>query len=134
MTQEQLASQLCVQRAVVSKYETGRITPSLEQAQKISAILDIPFLDLIGIEPENNVELERKKLETFIIEHIGRTENFDLNKLLDVYFYDENGLRFRGDNIQIDEFINAYDKLNHEGQQKVLDYVLDLSKIDEYKK
>ena len=51
LTQEQLAEQLGVQRAVVSKYETGRITPSVKQAQKIAAVLDFHLLDLIGIEP-----------------------------------------------------------------------------------
>ena len=47
-TQEELAQYLGVKRAVISKYETGLITPSLGQLLKISKFLDVPFSTLIA--------------------------------------------------------------------------------------
>lgn len=134
ISQEQLGFALGVNRATVSKYECGIITPSVEQAQKISAFLDIPFLDLVGIEPEDNNEEERIKLEKLIVEHLNKDKSFDLNKLLDIYFYDERGLRFKSDNEMFAELIDIYDGLSNEGQQKVIDYARDLAKIDLYKR
>ena len=134
MTQEQLADALGVNRATVSKYENGAITPSIGQAQKISAILDIPFLDFVGIEPENNNNSERKKLESIILEYANQNENYDLEKLLDIYFYDENGLRFRGNSSRVDELIDAFDSLNEEGQQKAVERVEELTEIPKYQR
>ena len=134
LTQEQLAEQLGVQRAVVSKYETGRITPSVKQAQKIAAVLDIPLLDLIGIEPEHNTELERTKLETLIEKFISQNENFDSNKLSDAYYYDENGFRFKGDGSPLEKLIHVFDKLNPEGQEKAVERVEELTEIPKYQR
>ena len=50
-TQEQLAKALGVNRATVSKYETGEISPSVDQLIKICNILDVSFEELIGDEP-----------------------------------------------------------------------------------
>lgn len=51
-TQEQLAKKLGVNRATISKYETGEISPSVDQLIKISNILDVSFDELIGAEPD----------------------------------------------------------------------------------
>lgn len=51
LTQEQLAKELGVNRATVSKYETGEISPSVDQLIKICNILDVSFDELIGDEP-----------------------------------------------------------------------------------
>ena len=47
-TQEELAQHLGVKRSVISKYETGLITPSLAQLLKIAEFLDVPCSTLIG--------------------------------------------------------------------------------------
>ena len=51
LTQEQLAKELGVNRATVSKYETGEISPSVDQLIRICNILDVSFEELIGEEP-----------------------------------------------------------------------------------
>lgn len=126
MTQDQLASELGVKRAVISKYETGFITPSVEQAQKICDILNVPFLELIGVTPENNSDSERKRLEQLVLDYIEKHEEFELPKLLDLCYYDDNGLRFKGDNINFDDLVITFDRLNYEGQQKVAEYAEDI--------
>ncbi len=48
LTQAQLAQELGVQRAVVSKYETGMVTPPLEQLQSIARALGTTTAYLVG--------------------------------------------------------------------------------------
>lgn len=50
-TQEQLATKLGVNRATISKYENGEISPSVDQLIRICSILDVSFEELIGDEP-----------------------------------------------------------------------------------
>lgn len=51
LTQKQLAKQLGVNRATISKYETGEISPTVDQLLKICNILDVSFEELIGDNP-----------------------------------------------------------------------------------
>lgn len=49
-TQEQLANAIGVKRAIISKYESGMVSPSYNMVQKIAAALDIPVTELVGDE------------------------------------------------------------------------------------
>lgn len=49
-TQEQLANAVGVKRAVISKYESGMVSPSYNMVQKIAAALDVPVTELVGDE------------------------------------------------------------------------------------
>ena len=49
-TQEQLANAVGVKRAVISKYESGMVSPSYKKKKKIAAALDIPVTELVGDE------------------------------------------------------------------------------------
>ena len=134
MTQEDLARALGVQRAVISKYESGRITPSVEQAKKISEILEVPFLDLVGMVPENDTEVERNRLLKVLTNYINSHKDFDLSKLQQCYYYDDNGLRFLGEDNVFDRIVEAYDKLNTEGQVIAAERIEELSEIIKYRK
>ena len=46
-TQEQLANAVGVKRAVISKYESGAISPSYEMMQKIADALQVPVTELV---------------------------------------------------------------------------------------
>ena len=46
-TQDQLAEMVGVKRSVISKYESGMISPSYVMINKIAAALDIPVFDLV---------------------------------------------------------------------------------------
>lgn len=48
LSQEELANKIGVKRAVVSKYETGKISPRIEIIQKISRVLGVPVHELVG--------------------------------------------------------------------------------------
>lgn len=51
LTQAQLAERLDINRATVSKYETGEIVPSVDQILKICSVLNVSFEELFGEEP-----------------------------------------------------------------------------------
>ena len=46
VTQEELAKRIGVNRALISKYETGIIEPSVSQLQKIASALGVPMMEL----------------------------------------------------------------------------------------
>lgn len=50
LTQEQFAQQLFVSRTAVSKWETGRGTPSMESLQMIARICEVTLDELLGAE------------------------------------------------------------------------------------
>lgn len=47
LTQEQLAQRLGVQRAVISKYENGTISPSVETLERIAAVLQTDIAEFL---------------------------------------------------------------------------------------
>ena len=47
MTQAELADKLEVNRATISKYETGEMSPSLKQLEKLKEVLGVPAEDLL---------------------------------------------------------------------------------------
>ncbi len=49
-TQEMLASAINVKRAVISKYESGAISPKLETLQRIADALGVPLTDLLPVD------------------------------------------------------------------------------------
>lgn len=55
MTQQELAQKIGVKRAVISKYESGSIEPSLTQLQKIADALGVPLGNLLLEETGNAV-------------------------------------------------------------------------------
>ena len=68
LTQAQLAEKLNINRATISKYETGEIVPSVEQIIKICTILGTSFEELYGeIERTQTSEIYQSlKLDDYI--------------------------------------------------------------------
>lgn len=133
ITQEDLAAALGINRATVSKYETGAITPSIKQLQQISEILGVRFIDLLGLEPEGNNEQDRNLLIRLLDDYANSHGELDANILASLYFFDENGLRFRDGGI-LDRLVAFFDELNEEGQQIALERIAELTEIPKYQK
>lgn len=78
LTQEQLASAIGVKRAVVSKYETGTIEPSISQLQKIAKALNVSLSYLLGI--SGAPEFDTEALDLALLEYTSsRPELADIN-------------------------------------------------------
>lgn len=99
LTQDELAARIGVNRATISKYESGSITPPVDQIVKISQELNAPLIDVLGIYPEGNTETDRELLTKEINELFALHGDFPVEKISSAYYFDEKGIRFNDDGI-----------------------------------
>lgn len=134
MTQEELAKRIGVKRAVISKYETGAIKPSISQLEEIANALDVSLLEFMDSE---------KMFAAFkkgVSEPID-LQNPDIQKALRRYIKDGK-LEFPGlvngsvldAQYRENDLLYDFRKLNEEGQQKALERVQELTEIPRYQK
>ncbi len=107
LSQKELAQKMGVVQTVISEYETGKRKPKITTLQKIAAAIGCPTINLIG---DDSTALLR-----------------DLKVFYDIP--DPTPEETRKDDLD-----NAFYGLNEKGQQKVVDYAEDLTKISKYKK
>lgn len=67
LTQEELGKRLNVQKAAISKYENGTVTPNGEVLKRLSAIFNVTTDYLLGCEISNSslTSIQKKLLESF---------------------------------------------------------------------
>ena len=95
LTQEQFAEQLFVSRTAVSKWETGRGTPSMESLKQIANLFHITLDQLLSTEEVVVIaEKENKENINCFVSYIDGIINLAalLGLLLPLYKVDENGL------------------------------------------
>lgn len=113
ITQEDLAKKLGINRATVSKYESGAVVPSVEQLTAISSALNVPIGSLMGLENMGG-GFYGKEVADSVYAQIA--ENVTLH----------HGIK---------AMLNtAFDRLNDEGQQKAVERVEELTEIPKYRK
>ena len=133
MTQEQLAAELNVNRATISKYESGAIDPPIGQIIQMAKILNVSIVDLLGMEPEGGIA-EKNLLEHLLQDYLKKHGDIDSSILDRIYYFDERGLRFRGDGDLFEYLVTAFDELNETGQAVAVSRVQELTEIPKYKK
>lgn len=134
MTQEELAKRIGVKRAVISKYETGAIEPSISQLEEIANALDVSLLEFMDSE---KMFAAFKKGASEPID----LQNPDIQKALRRYIKDGK-LEFPGlvDGAVLDaenrenELLYHFRNLNERGQQVAVERVEELTKIPENQK
>ena len=116
-TQEDLAKYLGVNRATVSKYESGVIEPSLTQISRIAAFLEVPQGDILGLEAfDTPAEYEKRWAEL-----TGTPHNVDPIKTIPL--------------VSAKEFIiRSFDLLNDRGQWIAVQRIEELTKIPDYQR
>lgn len=95
LTQEQLAEQLFVSRTAVSKWETGRGTPSMESLKQLANLFHITLDQLLSTEEVVVIaEKENKENINRFASYIDGIINLAalLGLLLPLYKVEENGL------------------------------------------
>lgn len=115
LTQEQLATALGLKRAVISKYETGQIEPSISQLEKIADILGISFFDLFPDEYHSPLK------EVYEIGYCEREV-----EVRDEVEFACNELERRKKDALYRGILLSFDKLTPDGKRKVLEYAEDL--------
>ena len=114
LTQKELAAKIGLATGTIQQYELNKRSPSLNQIIKIADVLDIPILEFF---PSANNELTR-----YIYEQGFCESQDELRDLGYCFSKSEN------------EIVIKFKKLNDEGQQKVVEYADDLTKIPQYQR
>ena len=123
ITQAELAAKLGINRATLSKYESGSIEPSVPQLKKIAQALQLEcWSDLVSDDEKAQV----------IIKHIteGLKNTGSFRKLSDSEAHKAGFLQFNSDADRLSYF---YSKLNDEGKRVAADRVQELSEIPKYR-
>lgn len=116
-TQEQLATELGVKRSVVSKYESGAISPSVEMLKNIAVALDVHVSALYGPEPHSKI---LDDMSNIFGQYALALRQAEAIKVL-------GGKR-------IERIVYALDKMNDEGQLKAVERVEELAEIPRYRR
>ena len=120
VTQDDLAEKLGVNRATVSKYETGAISPTLEQAQRIADILGVTLAELLGMEQMGNTPQDNAFWQQLINSLPSTNAAVSVDELTKVQLW----------NLLSDHF----DMLNIEGMKTAVARLEELAQIPKYKK
>lgn len=127
-SQDDLAQLLGVNRATISKYETGAIEPSVSQLMKIADYLQTDLENLFdlnasffqrgfqaGYESGIKVKSQEDSIEARAIRAVWADDGYSFSEM-------ELAL------------IGAFSKLNDEGQRKAVERIEELTEIPKYKK
>lgn len=71
ITQDALAARIGINRATISKYESGAISPPMEQIVKIAQVLNTPLIDILGIRPNEKTKQDNALLTDEIIKFLA---------------------------------------------------------------
>lgn len=123
-SQEELAKELDVNRATVSKYETGVIEPSVSQLVQIAKFLGVHFREFLDDAEAQVYEAYSSGFDAGV-----RAEEIS-NLAFHSVMYDD-GYRLTEVEVQL---VSAFSQLNDEGQQKAVERVEELTEIPKYKK
>ena len=121
MSQDELAKQIGVNRATLSKYENGQIEPSISQLEKIAEVLDVSLFNLLPTEYHSPLKAG------FEMGYWEREVEFHA----EVDFAIEE-LERRRDDPQYLRMLIAYGALNNDGQKRVVEYAEALSTTGNY--
>lgn len=133
LTQDDLAKKIGVNRATLSKYESGAISPDLNQLCIIAAALGIsPSSLLDGPDWSDSVDTKKK-----IADHAARLSEIGDSETASILL--EQGEEILGgdvaDDLQIEKRINtALSLLSHEGHLLAMEQIEAISKCDSLRK
>lgn len=121
-SQDDLAKELGVNRATISKYETGVIEPSLAQIVHIARILDMDFGDLLDGEAYRLYKAHQSGFEAG--QQAAQIDNIALKSV-----FESDGYTFSDAELLL---VRAFSQLNPEGQQKAVERVEELTEMPKF--
>lgn len=146
-TQKQLAEKCGMATGTIQQYELNKREPRREQLQKIATALEVPLYELMGFDGSIRVKITPESIEfDRLLQKHKANENlteeecqwlinyFETNNYRDAF----ERLKEVGQNIldSLNYFRlqNAYETLNKDGQEKVIEHAEMIAKIPEYQK
>lgn len=122
MTQRELGEKLGgLSQQQIGQWETGKVNPKLETIQKIAEVLEVNIFDLLDF--DSTMDLARNILD-------NSKSNYELNIADSLGKIAENKYKERHP-IEI-RLLAAFDELNEQGKQKVMNYIEDIVKLPQY--
>ena len=120
-TQEQLANAIGVKRSVISKYETGSISPTIIQIEEIASALNVSMPELLA----GSFDALSYQVGTIYGQESQRT----LNKALGEFW---NGEGYSGTDEEL-RLVHSFALLNEDGQHEAVKRVEELTEIPRYR-
>lgn len=146
MTQEQLADQIGVKRAVVSKYETGVIEPSISQLEKIATVLQVPMSSFLETAAELDTEITSRLIEAKKDLDVSKSAPSDFERrtayfealkkinettpLIETW----DSVHTQENNKKVADLVTAFEELNSAGKSIAIERVKELAKIPDYQR
>lgn len=124
ISQDELAQFLGVNRATISKYETGIIEPSFSQLAQIASYLEIDFGEFLDGEAYRLYQAHRSGFDAGV-----RAEQISNMALRSVF--EPEGYSFSETEMLL---VKTFSQLNPEGQTKAVERVEELTEIPKYQK
>lgn len=122
LSQKKLAKEAGVSQSAIFQWENGTRAPKMQQISKLSAALDVSPTFFLDSFREDNTELKRA-LNTLL----NASETFCDNN-------NEDEEIFYSCELTEEYIISELQKLNLDGQIRLLSHIEDLAKIPEYQK
>ena len=114
LTQAQLSEKLGITAQSYSQYETGKRHPKLITIEKIAAALKVPLNVLL----DGNWQFYTEEINDSL-----NTVSDAIAQVVDL-----------GEDLMQDKIIENFNKVNHEGKQKIFEYSQDISENPKYRK
>lgn len=124
ISQDELAQFLGVNRATISKYETGIIEPSFSQLAQIANYLEIDFGEFLDGEAYRLYQAHRSGFDAGV--QAEQISNMALRSV-----FEPEGYSFSETEMLL---VKTFSQLNPEGQTKAVERVEELTEIPKYKK
>lgn len=137
VTQEELAKALGINRATLSKYENGQITPPLEQINNIAVLLNVRLTDLLPPElSEKFFKLEdvAYDVKDFIIEHAYDFEEYKSAHDTPIPEIQYSLLCSEIERNQMEKIEKAFKELNEAGKLKAVERIEELTEIPKFQR
>ena len=147
LSQKELGKKLGVSQQMIGQWETGKANPKIETKKKIADALDIPLYELMGFDGSIRVEITPESIEydRLIRKHKANENLTEEERQWLINYFETNNykdtfecLKEVGQNVleslNYCRLQNAYETLNKDGQEKVIEHAELIAKIPEYQK
>lgn len=148
ISQEELAMSLGVNRATISKYENGTITPTVEMLEKIAVVLGVFPYQLLDppdayLAASDRLNIDPNRL--LVLMHSTNPAIKDLQDKIALFlkYPNDNNLKTyilhelskkNVDGVLSMRIQSALDQLNADGQEKAVERVEELTEIPKYRR
>lgn len=137
LSQEELAQAIGSTKSAISRYESGKRQPRLEQLQRIASALDVPIYELLGLIDEGD-GLFSARLSDDLVKALGldslQEDEYAVGTIDPTSGFAKALAQSLWGASTKERLESAFERLNEEGQQKAVERVEELTEIPKYQR